>query len=51
MLSSRALSLLPPLPYWAAPKIREKLRQQFTGAHLPAMITVHAVLDRGEDGG
>jgi len=29
-----------------APKIREKLRQQFTGAHLPAISTVHAVLDR-----
>jgi putative transposase len=31
---------------WGAPKIREKLRQQFTGPHLPAISTVHAVLDR-----
>src|SRR5216684_7509971 len=33
-------------PGWGAPKIREKLRQQFTGPHLPAMSTVHAVLGR-----
>ena len=33
-------------PGWGAPKIREKLRRQFTGAHLPAISTVHAVLDR-----
>ena len=33
-------------PGWGAPKIREKLRQQFTGPHLPATSTVHAVLDR-----
>ena len=33
-------------PDWGAPKIREKLRQQFTGPHLPAISTVHAVLDR-----
>ena len=33
-------------PSWGAPKIREKLRQQFTGPHLPAISTVHAVLDR-----
>jgi putative transposase len=33
-------------PTWGAPKIREKLRQQFTGPHLPAISTVHAVLDR-----
>ena len=31
---------------WGAPKIREKLRQQSTGPHLPAISTVHAVLDR-----
>jgi hypothetical protein len=30
-------------PGWGAPKIREKLRQQFTGPHLPAISTVHAV--------
>src|SRR6186997_3717909 len=33
-------------PGWGAPKIREKLRQQSTGPHLPAISTVHAVLDR-----
>jgi putative transposase len=33
-------------PGWSAPKIRELLRQQFTGPHLPAISTVHAVLDR-----
>ncbi len=33
-------------PGWGAPKIREKLRQAFTGPHLPATSTVHAVLDR-----
>jgi putative transposase len=33
-------------PEWGAPKIREKLRQQFTGPQLPAISTVHAVLDR-----
>jgi putative transposase len=33
-------------PGWGAPKIREKLRQQFMGPHLPAISTVHAVLDR-----
>jgi len=33
-------------PGWGAPKIREKLRQQTTGPHLPAISTVHAVLDR-----
>jgi putative transposase len=33
-------------PQWGAPKIREKLRRQFTGPHLPAISTVHAVLDR-----
>jgi transposase len=32
-------------PGWGAPKIREKLRQ-FTGPHVPAISTVHAVLDR-----
>jgi putative transposase len=33
-------------PNWGAPKIREKLRLPFTGPHLPAISTVHAVLDR-----
>src|SRR3982750_1267340 len=33
-------------PSWGAPKIREKLRRQSTALHLPAISTVHAVLDR-----
>src|SRR5574340_513846 len=33
-------------PGWGAPKIREKLRQQGSGPQLPAISTVHAVLDR-----
>jgi len=33
-------------PGWGAPKIREKLRRQLTVPHLPAISTVHAVLDR-----
>ena len=33
-------------PGWGAPKIREKLRQQIAGLQLPAISTVHAVLDR-----
>jgi len=33
-------------PGWGAPKIREKLRRQSTASHLPAISTVHAVLDR-----
>ena len=33
-------------PGWGAPKILEKLRRQSTAPHLPAISTVHAVLDR-----
>jgi transposase InsO family protein len=33
-------------PGWGASKIREKLRQQVPGLQLPAISTVHAVLDR-----
>jgi putative transposase len=33
-------------PGWGAPKIREKLRQRSLGLQLPAISTVHAVLDR-----
>ena len=34
-------------PGWGAPKLREKLRQQpIAPPHLPAISTVHAVLDR-----
>ena len=33
-------------PGWGAPKIREKLRQRCPAVLLPAISTVHAVLDR-----
>src|SRR4051812_15535968 len=33
-------------PGWGAPKIREKLRQRSLGVQLPAISTVHPVLDR-----
>ncbi len=33
-------------PGWGAPKIRERLRRESTAPHLPAISTVHAVLDR-----
>ena len=33
-------------PSWGAPKIREKLRRRHGGLTLPAISTVHAVLDR-----
>lgn len=33
-------------PGWGAPKIREKLRRELSSPHLPAISTVHAVLDR-----
>jgi putative transposase len=33
-------------PGWGAPKIREKLRQKMAAVPLPAISTVHAVLDR-----
>jgi putative transposase len=33
-------------PSWGAPKIREKLRRQYSDLQLPAISTVHAVLDR-----
>jgi len=33
-------------PGWGAPKIREKLRRQSMAPQLPAISTVHAVLDR-----
>ncbi|MGO9514381.1 MAG: hypothetical protein ACLP2F_12185 [Steroidobacteraceae bacterium] len=31
---------------WGAPKIREKIRRLHTDIQLPAISTVHAVLDR-----
>jgi putative transposase len=33
-------------PSWDAPKIREKIRRRYSDIHLPAISTVHAVLDR-----
>jgi len=33
-------------PSWGAPKIREKLRRLHSEIQLPAISTVHAVLDR-----
>jgi putative transposase len=33
-------------PSWGAPKLREKLRRRYDGISLPAISTVHAVLDR-----
>ena len=33
-------------PSWGAPKIREKLRRRHSDITLPAISTVHAVLDR-----
>jgi putative transposase len=33
-------------PSWGAPKIREKIRRKHTEIQLPAISTVHAVLDR-----
>ncbi|MFN8371093.1 MAG: IS481 family transposase [Bacteriovoracaceae bacterium] len=33
-------------PNWGAPKIREKIKRRFSGVKLPAISTIHAVLDR-----
>src|ERR1700738_2335565 len=33
-------------PSWGAPKIREKIKRRRLGIALPAISTVHAVLDR-----
>src|ERR1700747_970685 len=33
-------------PSWGAPKIRERLRRTYSQSPLPAISTVHAVLDR-----
>jgi putative transposase len=40
------VSLRQDKPTWGAPKIREKLRRLYPDVHLPAISTVHAVLDR-----
>jgi putative transposase len=45
-LEAQIVRLKREYPQWGAPKIREKLRRQLIGPHLPAISTVHAVLDR-----
>jgi putative transposase len=45
-LESLILRLKQQRPSWGAPKIREKIRRKYSGIHLPAISTVHAVLDR-----
>jgi len=40
------VSLKQEKPTWGAPKIRERLRRLHPDVHLPAISTVHAVLDR-----
>jgi putative transposase len=46
-VEARIIRLKREYPGWGAPKIREKLRQQLAPTpHLPAISTVHAVLDR-----
>ncbi len=46
LLESRIVQLRREHPTWGAPKIREKLKRQGLGIALPAISTVHAVLDR-----
>ena len=46
LLESRIVQLRREHPSWGAPKIREKLKRQSLGIALPAISTVHAVLDR-----
>lgn len=45
-IEARIVRLRKDHPTWGAPKIREKLRRQQLGIQLPAISTVHAVLDR-----
>jgi putative transposase len=33
-------------PHWGAPKIREKIKRKYPDCRLPAISTIHAVLDR-----
>ena len=46
LLEARIVQLRREHPTWGAPKIREKLRRLDLGISLPAVSTVHAVLDR-----
>ena len=45
-VEKRIVQLKQEHPTWGAPKIREKLRRLHTDVSLPAISTVHAVLDR-----
>src|ERR1700712_1153944 len=45
-IEKRIVHLKQEHPSWGAPKIREKLRRLDLGVSLPAISTVHAVLDR-----
>lgn len=45
-IESLILKLKRERPSWGAPKIREKLHRLYKGIDLPAISTVHAVLDR-----
>ena len=45
-VEKRIVALKQDHPSWGAPKIREKLRRLNLGISLPAISTVHAILDR-----
>jgi putative transposase len=45
-IETRIVQLKKERPSWGAPKIRERLRRLYEGISLPAISTVHAVLDR-----
>ena len=45
-IEARIVQLKRERPSWGAPKIREKLRRSLDHIRLPAISTVHAVLDR-----
>ena len=45
-IETRIVQLKRERPSWGAPKIREKLRRSLGDIQLPAISTVHAVLDR-----
>ena len=45
-IETRIVQLKRERPSWGAPKIREKLRRSLDDIRLPAISTVHAVLDR-----
>jgi putative transposase len=45
-IEKRIVQLKQDHPSWGAPKIREKLRRLELGISLPAISTVHAILDR-----